>query len=67
MDRFVRRLPRVERFVQLVVAGGLALLSGLWLTALFAVATPGWTLGVALALAGVAGLAAGIARELDGS
>lgn len=65
MERFARRLPRVERFVQLIVIGGLALLAGLWLTALFAVATPGWTLGVGLTLAGVAGLAAGIARELE--
>lgn len=65
MERLARRLPRVERFVQLIVAGGLALLSGLWLTVLFAVATPGWTLGAALAIAGVAGLAAGIYRELD--
>lgn len=59
-----RRVPRVERFVQLVVAGGLALLAGLWLWAVFAPATPGRLLGTVLALAGVAGLTAGIYVEL---
>jgi len=57
--------PRVERFLQLVVAGGLALVAGLWLTAAFAVGTAGWLVGGGLALLGVVGLTAGIHRELE--
>jgi hypothetical protein len=59
------RLPRVERFVQLVVAGGLALVTGLWLTVAFAPGTAGWLAGVGLALLGTGGLAAGISREIE--
>jgi len=57
-------IPRVERFLQLVVAGGLALVVGLWLTAAFAVGTASWLAGGGLALLGVGGLADGIFREL---
>jgi hypothetical protein len=59
------RLPCVERFVQLVVAGGLTLVAGLWLTAAFALPTAGWLAGAGLALLGTGGLAAGIRRELE--
>ncbi|MBX0294569.1 hypothetical protein [Haloarcula nitratireducens] len=55
----------MERFVRLVVAGGLALVAGLWIATLTAPQTPGWVAGVALAVAGVAGLAAGIGREIE--
>ncbi|MBV0924468.1 hypothetical protein KTS45_09680 [Halomicroarcula limicola] len=54
----------MERFVRLVVAGGLALVAGLWIATLAVPQTPGWVAGVALAVAGVAGLAAGIGREI---
>lgn len=55
----------MERFVALIVAGGVALVAGLWLTAAFAASAPGWLAGVALALTGVGCLAVGIERELD--
>jgi uncharacterized membrane protein HdeD (DUF308 family) len=55
----------MERFVTLVVAGGLALVAGLWTLHLSARWTPAWLVGVSLVVAGVAGLAAGIWRELD--
>ncbi|ESP87434.1 hypothetical protein K933_14203 [Candidatus Halobonum tyrrellensis G22] len=54
----------MERFVALVVAGGVALVAGLWLVSLLAAGSPAWLLGVGLALVGVAALAAGIRREL---
>lgn len=63
----MERLPvwaTAERFVWFVVAGGLALVAGLWLATLFAAGSPGWVLGVVLAVGGVAGLAAGIRMEL---
>lgn len=56
--------PTMERFVTLVVAGGLALVAGLWTVEL----APDVALslaGAALALLGVAGLAAGIGDELE--
>ena len=55
----------MERFVRAIVAGGLALVVGLWVTALSAPASPAWLAGAALAAAGVAGLGAGIWSELD--
>ena len=55
----------MERFVRLVVAGGLGLVAGLWTLRLSARWSPSWLVGVALVVAGVAGLAAGIWRELD--
>lgn len=53
----------MERFVRLVVAGGLALLAGLWIERL--VSWPRAALGVALALVGLSLLGVGIAGELD--
>ena len=55
----------MEPFAQLVVAGGLALLAGLWTLGLAAAFSPAWLGGAALVGAGVAGLTAGIDRELD--
>ncbi|WP_167768505.1 hypothetical protein [Haloarcula amylovorans] len=55
----------MERFVQFVVAGGLSLAAGLWIATLTASQTPGWFVGVVLVVAGIAGLATGIGRELQ--
>ena len=55
----------MKRFVQLVVAGGLALVAGLWTLRLSARWSPPWLVGVALVVAGAAALAAGIGRELE--
>lgn len=55
----------MERFVMLIVAGGLALVAGLWLAEL---GVPGSVLsigGVALAALGVLALAAGIGHEVE--
>lgn len=53
----------MERSVQLIVAGGVALVAGLWIVEL-AASQSTWTLGVAVALAGTLALAVGIARDL---
>ena len=65
LGRRLRRAVEAERFVRLVVAGGLALVAGLWVAALSTAWSPLWSLGVVLALLGVGGLAAGIRSELD--
>lgn len=49
----------------LIVAGGLALVAGLWLVVALARWSLPWSLGVALALVGVAALAGGIWDEVD--
>jgi len=55
----------MERFVELVVAGGLALVVGLWTVRLAASHSPGWLGGAALALLGLVALGVGIGRELS--
>jgi len=55
----------MERFVRLLVAGGLALIAGLWLVALFAVGSRPWLLGAAAAAVGSVALLAGTAIELE--
>ena len=55
----------MERFVQLIVAGGVVLVGALWLAALSEWGSAPWLAGVVLALCGTAGLAAGIWSELE--
>jgi len=55
----------VEGFVRLIVAGGLALVAGLWVVTLAGTWSLRWLLGVALVLAGLGALAAGIRSELQ--
>jgi hypothetical protein len=55
----------MERFVQLALAGGLALVAGLWALRLSARWSPPWLAGAALAALGAAVLAAGLGRELE--
>ncbi|MDS0223210.1 hypothetical protein NDI54_17845 [Haloarcula sp. S1AR25-5A] len=55
----------MERFVTLVVAGGLALVAGLWAVRLAATLSAGWLGGVALTFLGLAALGVGIGRELS--
>ena len=55
----------MERFVRAIVAGGVALVAGLWVAAFAAPGSPAWLAGAALALAGAGGLAAGVLSELD--
>lgn len=55
----------MERFARLVVAGGLALVAGLWATALAGTWSAPWLAGAAVALVGAGALGAGIWTELD--
>ena len=55
----------MERFVRLIVAGGLVLVGGLWLVERFAWGSPRWAVGIALAILGVAAVMAGIFSELE--
>ncbi|MGB9953032.1 MULTISPECIES: hypothetical protein [unclassified Haloarcula] len=55
----------MERFVKLVVAGGLALVAGLWTVRLTASLSALWLGGVALAVLGLVALGVGIGRELS--
>ncbi|GCF14718.1 hypothetical protein Harman_26530 [Haloarcula mannanilytica] len=55
----------MERFVTLVVAGGLALVAGLWAVRLAASLSPIWLGGIVLALIGLAAIGVGIGRELS--
>lgn len=65
LGRHLRRAAEAERFVRLIVGGGVALVAGLWVAALSNAWSPPWLLGAALALLGTGALAAGIRRELD--
>ncbi|WP_293032399.1 hypothetical protein [Natronococcus sp.] len=55
----------MERFVGLIVAGGLAVVAGLWLLALLESGAVGWGLGIALTALGTGALGVGIASELE--
>ena len=55
----------MERFARLVVAGGVGLVAGLWMTALSPLWGPLWLGGVGLALVATVALGAGIWIELD--
>lgn len=55
----------MERFVRLIVVGGVVLVGGLWLVALLETRSTAWLAGVVLVLLGTASLAAGIASEIE--
>lgn len=55
----------MERFVQLIVVGGLALVAGLWLLESFARGSPGWVVGAGLAALGIVSAFGGIFSELE--
>jgi len=55
----------MERFVGAVVAGGLALVTGLWVLDLFGARSPPWVAGAGLVVVGFAGLAWGIASQVE--
>lgn len=54
----------MERFVQYIVAGGLAMVVGLWVAEFTTTWSIPWLLGVLVALGGTAIALAGIYREL---
>lgn len=55
----------MERFVQFLLGGGVTLIAGLWLLALFAAPSSRWLLGAGLTALGVAGLLVGIGSEVE--
>lgn len=63
--RHLQRARDVERFVRQIVAGGLALVAGLWLATLVPPPSAPGIVGVALVVLGVAGLVVGIRSELS--
>jgi predicted benzoate:H+ symporter BenE len=57
--------PPMERFVAAVVAGGLALVAGLWAVTLAGARSSAWLAGLALVGGGLAGLGWGIASQVE--
>jgi hypothetical protein len=55
----------MERFAQGLVAGGLALVAGLWLTALAPSRSRAWLAGVAAAWLGVIALGGSIYSQIE--
>lgn len=55
----------MERFVRLLVVGGVVLVGGLWLVVLSEAWSIAWLAGVALAVLGTGSLAAGIGSEIE--
>lgn len=55
----------MERFVRVVLAGGLVLVAGLWAARLLEAWTIPWLAAVAVSVLGVVGLGGGIATEIE--
>jgi hypothetical protein len=55
----------MERFVQFIVAGGLALVAGLWGSQLTAPPSQAWLGSVAVVVGGVIALAVGINSQIE--
>lgn len=56
---------QMERFAQYIVAGGLVMVAGLWVTALTTTWSVPWVVGAVVAFAGMAVSLVGIYRELS--
>lgn len=63
--RQLERRRRVEPFVRRIVAGGLVLVFGLWISTLAPLGSVPTLLGFMLIVLGLAGLAAGLRRAID--
>lgn len=55
----------VERFVWLIVGGGIALVAGLWLVSFFDAWSVAWLAGAGLALLGAGSLGGGIDSRIE--
>jgi hypothetical protein len=55
----------MEGFVRFIVAGGIALVAGLWISQSVSQASTAWLIGIALAALGGVALAAGIYSPLE--
>lgn len=65
LDRRLATAARVEPFVRRIVAGGLALVAGLWLADLTVPLSAPWLASVLLVLAGLLGLGSGIRSQIE--
>lgn len=72
MERLVQTIRRqlqrargAERFVRLIVGGGIALVGGLWIVTFARLWSSAWIVGAALVLLGIGGLVGGIWSEID--
>lgn len=72
MKRLVRTIRRQlqrsrggERFVRLIVDGGIALVAGLWIVTLARMWSLPWVVGAVLVLLGIGGLVGSIWNEID--
>jgi hypothetical protein len=64
-DPAIQVVGRMERFVTLLVAGGVSLVAGLWLVTLFGTFSTAWWVGALLIALGLAGLGVGIGSQVD--
>lgn len=62
---WARWLLGIETFVKFIVAGGLTLVAGLWISVLFPNGSFVWLLGIAVSLIGSLMLLAGIWSEVE--
>jgi len=65
IKRNIQRARGVERFVRLIVGGGIALVAGLWITVLSTTGSWPWLVGSLLIFVGVGGVGGGIWSEID--
>lgn len=65
LRRQIYSATAVEGFVRLVVAGGIAVVVGLWIVRLAAPGSVGWMVGIGLLFVGIGALARGIWSEID--
>jgi len=63
--RDLKRVRDAERFVRLLVVGGIVLVAGLWVSALSGRWSLPWLLGAGLAVGGACALGVGIWSEID--
>lgn len=65
LRRQVSSAKAVERFVRSIVAGGIALIGGLWVARFSTFDSMGWWVGVGLVTLGIGALGWGIWSEIE--
>jgi len=61
----LQRAPGAERFVRLIVGGGIVLVAGLWIVTLSTLWSVHWLVGIALAVLGTVWLLGGIVSQIE--
>jgi len=61
----LQRAPGAERFVRLIVGGGIGLVAGLWIVTLSTLWSVHWLVGIALAVLGTVWLLGGIVSQIE--